>query len=131
MNVEYIWLGDKLGGFRSARKLNEEKHTAIRVAAFRNYAAYMSTSAFSEGLDQLTALVEKHQSSRSGAVAIMCSETLWWRCHRRMIADALVARGWNVQHLGIRKRGSVEHVLWEIARVDDSGNLIYDARLQS
>jgi uncharacterized protein (DUF488 family) len=130
VDVEYVWLGDKLGGFRSARKLNVEQHTAIRVAAFRNYAAYMSTSAFREGLEQLKALVEKHQSSGSGAVAIMCSETLWWRCHRRLIADALVVRGWNVQHLGIRKEGPMEHALWEIARVDDSGNLIYDAKSQ-
>ena len=45
-----------------------------------------------------------------------------------MIADALVVRGRNVQHLGIKMGQSMRHVLWEIARVDDSGNLIYDVK---
>jgi len=90
----------------------------------------MSTSTFREGLEELKALAKYHKGSGSegGGVAIMCSETLWWRCHRRMIADALVVKGWDVQHLGIQKAQPMKHVLWGIARVNGSGSLIYDVK---
>lgn len=86
----------------------------------------MSTPSFKEGLAELQHLAEELHSSREGYVAIMCSETLWWRCHRRMVSDALVTEGWNVQHLGVAKR-AMEHTLWDIARVHE-GSLIYDGR---
>ncbi|KAH6679000.1 HhH-GPD domain-containing protein [Halenospora varia] len=126
-NIEYIWCGVKLGGRRSARQPNVERHTAIRVAAFRNYAGYMSTQNFRDGLEELKALAEKPRSRGSQLVAIMCSETLWWRCHRRMIADALLVEGWDAQHLGVKKGEAMKHVLWEIARTD-YGELIYDVK---
>lgn len=125
-SIDYVWLGKNLGGFRRAVQPDVEQHTAIRTAAFKNYAAYMTTPAFGKGLEELEDLVERIHGSGSGKIAIMCSETLWWRCHRRMIADRLVVTGWNVQHLGIKKEQPVKHMLWEIARMDDIGNLIYD-----
>ncbi|KAK9491680.1 hypothetical protein V1508DRAFT_433782 [Lipomyces doorenjongii] len=128
VHIDYIWLGLELGGRRSARQPNVERHTAIRVSAFRNYAGYMSTLTFREGLEKLMALADKMQSDGSGRVAIMCSETLWWRCHRRMIADALVVAGRDAQHLGISKGAPTKHVLWNIARIDDDGGLIYDVK---
>ncbi|OBT75149.1 hypothetical protein VF21_05489 [Pseudogymnoascus sp. 05NY08] len=127
-NIEYIWCGVKLGGRRSAQQPNVERHTAIRVTAFRNYAGYMSTQNFRDGLEELKALSKKPQSRGGHLVAIMCSETLWWRCHRRMIADALVVEGWDARHLGVKKGEAMKHVLWEIARSDDRGELIYDVK---
>ncbi|KAK9372525.1 uncharacterized protein V1513DRAFT_233538 [Lipomyces chichibuensis] len=128
VHIDYIWLGFALGGRRSSKQPNVERHTAIRVSAFRNYAGYMSTPTFREGLEELMVLADKMQSDGSGGVAIMCSETLWWRCHRRMIADALVVAGTDAQHLGVNKGAPPKHVLWNIARVDDDGSLVYDVK---
>ncbi|KAK2755708.1 hypothetical protein FQN54_005858 [Arachnomyces sp. PD_36] len=124
-HIHYTWFGSSLGGRRSAKQPHLERHSTIRVAAFRNYAGYMATTSFKEGLADLTRLAETLKSSSKGHVAIMCSETLWWRCHRRMIADALATEGWRVQHLGVGKQ-AIEHKRWEIARRDDEGNLVYD-----
>ena len=64
-----------------------------RVPAFRNYADYAETDAFRTGLDELLALSHEHRC------AIMCAEAVWWRCHRRIIADYLLARGVPVEHI--------------------------------
>jgi uncharacterized protein (DUF488 family) len=64
-----------------------------RVAAFRNYADYAATDAFRTGLDELRAL------ARDNCCAIMCAEAAWWRCHRRIIADYLLAEGALVAHI--------------------------------
>ncbi|KAK5399189.1 hypothetical protein LTR06_011479, partial [Exophiala xenobiotica] len=117
--IEYIWVGESLGGRRPKSVSPEnERHTAIRVQAFKNYAGYMSSESFREGLDELKKLAE------GNTVAYMCSETLWWRCHRRMISDRLVTDGWEVLHLGIQKI-PIQHQLWEIAH-SDGQDLIYD-----
>ena len=55
----------------------------------------------------------------------MCAETLWWRCHRRLIADQLTADGWTVTHL-LAPGKSEPHTLWGVARIHD-GHLVYDA----
>ena len=117
-------MGQALGGLRK-KQPGTEQHKALRVASFRNYAAHMGTPIFTEGMMELQALVEKHWHDTGCGTAIMCSETLWWRCHRRMISDALTTKGWKVKHLGIKKIPD-DHVLWDIARVDDRGKLIYD-----
>jgi hypothetical protein len=54
----------------------------------------------------------------------MCAEAVWWRCHRRLIADALVVRGWRVEHLGIGD-GPMVHELPQFALVDSSGEITY------
>ncbi|OAX84632.1 hypothetical protein ACJ72_00996 [Emergomyces africanus] len=123
--INYVWSGPLLGGRRNAKQPDLEQHTTIRVAAFRNYAGYMCTSSFKDGLAELKSLAENLQTSGQGYLAIMCSETLWWRCHRRMIADILVTQGWKVQHLGVGKT-PMEHERWEIARTDEKGSLVYD-----
>jgi uncharacterized protein (DUF488 family) len=68
-------------------------NTLWRVAAFRNYADYATTDAFRKGLDELQALARDH------CCAIMCAEAVWWRCHRRIIADYLLAAGEDVWHI--------------------------------
>jgi uncharacterized protein (DUF488 family) len=64
-----------------------------RVDAFRNYADYAETSEFHAGLDALRALAEYNRC------AIMCAEAVWWRCHRRIISDYLLADGIHVEHI--------------------------------
>jgi uncharacterized protein (DUF488 family) len=85
----------ELGGRRSGEP-GEERFACLRVAAFRSYAARMGMEAFQEALER--ALAEP-------APCFMCAETLWWRCHRRLIAELLTARGHEVVHLiGPRQR---------------------------
>ena len=79
--ASYQWRRE-LGGFRKPRP--ESPNAALRHPAFRGYADYMQTPAFAGALEALV-----NDGARE-PTAIMCSETLWWRCHRRMIADALV-----------------------------------------
>lgn len=91
--IEYAWLPG-LGGLRRARP--DSVNTAWQNAAFRGFADYMQTAPFRRALEDLLALTE---SRPRGAVCLMCAEALPWRCHRSLIADALVARGVAVAHL--------------------------------
>ena len=78
-----------LGGRRSGEP-GEERFGCLRVAAFRSYAARMATPEWREALDAALALPDP---------CLMCAETLWWRCHRRLIAELLHARGHEVVHI--------------------------------
>ncbi len=83
-----------LGGRRHHRKgAPPSLNTYWRVIAFRNYADYAQTDAFRAGLDALRAL------ARNDRCAIMCAEAVWWRCHRRIITDYLLAGGTRVEHI--------------------------------
>jgi len=105
-----------LGGRR--RGLGDASpNQAWRHPAFRAYADYMMTGEFRNALDSLLAQARLRQT------AIMCSETLWWRCHRRLIADAAVARGAHVVHL-LKPHSAAEHVLAPPAHVED-GRVTY------
>ncbi|CAN5228375.1 DUF488 domain-containing protein [soil metagenome] len=91
--IGYQHLG-ALGGRRSRLKgAPPSTNTFWRVLAFRNYADYAETDAFRAGLDELLALARTHRC------AIMCAEAVWWRCHRRIIADYLLARDVPVEHI--------------------------------
>ena len=81
----------RLGGLRRARP--DSPNGAWRNASFRGFADYMLTPEFEEGL------LELRELARQGPVAIMCAEAVPWRCHRSLVADALLARGVAVQHL--------------------------------
>lgn len=80
-----------LGGRRKVHK--DSKNTAWRNASFRGYADYMETEEFREALGQL------EKSTKDQSTCIMCSEAVWWRCHRSMISDALKLDGWKVLHI--------------------------------
>src|SRR5262245_52780332 len=83
-----------LGGLRGRRKdAGPSPNTMWRSGAFRNYADYAATDAFRGGLAELMAL------ARDRRCAIMCAEAVWWRCHRRIIADYLLVQGVPVQHI--------------------------------
>jgi uncharacterized protein (DUF488 family) len=86
--VDYVHEPD-LGGRRSGIA-GEERFACLRVAAFRSYAAWMSSSAWQEAVAE---------ALRRPNPCFMCAETLPWRCHRRLIADLLAARGIDVIHL--------------------------------
>jgi len=96
----------ELGGRRSGEP-GEERFACIRTAAFRSYAARMARPEWQEAL-----AVELEQP----APCLMCAETLWWRCHRRLISELLVARGHEVVHL-IRPRERHPHRLSDDAEV--------------
>jgi uncharacterized protein (DUF488 family) len=81
------------------------------VKSFKNYADYALTDAFSDALAELTALATKQST------AVMCAEILWTRCHRRIIADHLLALGWEVVHIVDASR-STTHELTPFAEVD-------------
>ncbi|MHA4835812.1 DUF488 domain-containing protein [Sphingopyxis sp. MSC1_008] len=85
--------------------------------SFHNYADYAATAAFQAGLCELLALSER------GATAIMCSEAVWWRCHRRIIADYLLCRGRTVSHL--MGAGRAEEARLTPAAKQDGAKLIY------
>ena len=105
-----------LGGRRDPRP--DSPHTALRVDAFRGYADHMSSDEFAH---DLAVLEERARETRT---AYMCAETLWWRCHRRMLSDLLTVRGWDVVHL-LTPGKSEPHRLWDVARVA-GGALVYD-----
>jgi uncharacterized protein (DUF488 family) len=88
-----------LGGLRHRKKgAAPSPNMFWQVMAFRNYADYAATDAFRAGLEELEALALDHRC------AIMCAEAVWWRCHRRIIADYLLAEGFAVEHImGLRK----------------------------
>jgi uncharacterized protein (DUF488 family) len=110
----------ELGGRRVA--LPDSPNTALRNASFRGYADYMQTAAFDVALLELLMLGQDRRT------AMVCAETLWWRCHRRLIADAVV----------LLHRGAVSHVVgaMQAAHVLTSGvrrdgsRLIYDGRVE-
>ena len=88
--IGYRWM-PALGGRRTPAP--DSPNVAWRNASFRGYADYMSTPAFASALDELL------QLARQLRTTLMCSEAVWWRCHRSMIADALIARGIRVEHI--------------------------------
>jgi uncharacterized protein (DUF488 family) len=92
----------ELGGRRSGEP-GEERFDCIRVAAFRSYAARMAAPEWQAALEAALALP---------APCFLCAETLWWRCHRRLIAELLDARGHEVVHL-LKPGHSEPHRPWE------------------
>jgi uncharacterized protein (DUF488 family) len=113
--IEYRWFED-LGG-RRGPVLKSSPNLGLENASFRQYADYEGRPEFQETLDALMAW------ARDRPTAILCAEVLWWRCHRRLISDQLVARGGQVRH--VLGNGSVElHQLWDLARSTGEG-LVY------
>ena len=120
VGVSYRWDED-LGGFRTARP--GSPNAALRHPSFHAYADYMGEAPFAAAVERL---VDDAQRG-AGPVAVMCAEALWWRCHRRLIAD----------HLGLVCHEEVRHLMHDgrlmphrptdVARVGPDGTLVYDA----
>lgn len=93
VDIDYRHLA-ALGGRRSGHaKRGESNNTFWTNASFRRYADYAETNEFQEGLRELETLAQEQRC------ALMCAEAVWWRCHRRIIGDFLLARGYDVQHI--------------------------------
>ena len=105
----------ELGGRR--RPVPEGPNRGWQVEAFRGYADHMASDEFAAGLERLQTV------ARQRPTAIMCAEGLWWRCHRRLVADALVIRGWEVVHIA-PDGGATAHELTSFA-VPDGSRLTY------
>ncbi len=105
----------ELGGRRKVKP--DSENTAWRHPAFRGYADYMDTDEFRAGMSRLKEL------GLQAPTAYMCSEAVWWRCHRSMISDVLKSEGWKVYHImnvGVAK----EHPYTAPAKIID-GKLTY------
>jgi uncharacterized protein (DUF488 family) len=115
-DIEYRWLR-KLGGRRHTPASVPSVNGAWRVKAFRDYADYMASDEFQQGLDELLDLAEH------GRPVIMCSEAVPWRCHRRLITDALIVAGAEVVDI-LSPTSDKPAVLNESAHVE-GGRLTY------
>ncbi len=110
--IEYRYLAG-LGGRRKARK--DTHNTRWNNVSFRGYADYMETGAFEE------AVVQLEQIALEAPTVYMCSEAVWWRCHRAMVSDYLKAKGWNVLHIMAAGKAQ-EHKYTSPARIE--GNTV-------
>jgi uncharacterized protein (DUF488 family) len=106
--IDYVRLKE-LGGLRHPMK--DSQNMGWRGPSFRGFADYMQTPDFETGINELIRLAQDR------SVAIMCAEALPWRCHRSLIADALLARGIQVEHIMTLKKRT-EHSMTKFARVD-------------
>jgi uncharacterized protein (DUF488 family) len=120
--VRYRW-EPALGGFRKPRP--DSANLGLRNDSFRGYADYMDTPPFWRALDAVL------DETRDATVVVMCSESVWWRCHRRLVADAAVlARGVAVEHLMHDSR-LVPHPLTAGVRLVPGPHLRYDGTDQT
>ncbi|WP_079132349.1 MULTISPECIES: DUF488 family protein [Streptomyces] len=116
--LEYRW-EKRLGGFRKAAA--DSPDVFWEHAQFRGYAGYTRDPVFLDAMDELL-----QQTATTERTAVMCAESLWWRCHRRIIADfAVLARSTPVLHLAHDGR-LTEHPPAPGARLRDDGLLVYD-----
>ena len=106
--IDYVRLKE-LGGLRHPRK--DSPNVGWRNESFRGFADYMQTPDFEAAINELIPLAQGR------SVAIMCAEALPWRCHRSLIADALLARGIKVEHIMTLKKPT-EHSITKWAKVD-------------
>jgi uncharacterized protein (DUF488 family) len=113
----------ELGGLRAkARDVPPDVNAFWENQSFHNYADYALTAAFAEGLDQLG------READARPTAIMCSEAVWWRCHRRIIADYLLMRGRAVLHLMGKDR--LEPARMTPGARERDGRLVYPAPVE-
>jgi Uncharacterized conserved protein len=122
-NLQQILPGNKiqyqhlleLGGRRKVSK--DSKNTAWRHDAFRGYADYMETDEFKKGISKLEEVALQYKT------AYMCSEAVWWRCHRSLVSDYLKWKGWKVMHI-MAENKSEEHPYTSPAKIIN-GQLSY------
>ncbi|HEY8457795.1 MAG TPA: DUF488 domain-containing protein [Actinopolymorphaceae bacterium] len=120
--IDYRW-ERRLGGWRKARP--DSPDVALRQRAFAGYAAHMRTPEFAEAVDDLLADAARRRT------AVMCAESVWWRCHRQMLSDYLVLiRNVPVYHLFHDGR-LARHQPSELARRREDDLLVYDAGQQT
>lgn len=115
VGVKYFWL-ENLGGYRGYVE-GSERYKCFRAQGYKNYAAWMNHDEWKRDFNVLVNLCLRN------TVAIMCAEKFYWRCHRKLISDALLARGFNVVHIVDLQR-TIPHKLTKCARIIN-GSLVY------
>jgi len=113
--IKYVWMKD-LGG-RRKKSLEDSPNVALRNESFRNYADYMLSPEFERAITDLIKLGEQSRT------AYMCAERVYFRCHRMLVSDWLVARGHEVLHIDDAKPAKAHKLMSEARLVD--GQLIY------
>ena len=117
IGADYLWEKD-LGGRRKKQMPAEQSpNIALRNDSFRNYADYMLSNKFGQAIDRLVKLAEERPTT------IMCAEMLYFRCHRMLVSDYLVAHGHTVLHI-MNEKDPKPHALTKETRVID-GRLVY------
>jgi uncharacterized protein (DUF488 family) len=117
--IAYVWMKE-LGGRR--KKIRDDSpNTGLRNDSFRNYADYMLTPEFAEGIDRLL------KFAAEGKTAIMCAERVYFQCHRMLVSDYLAAHGHTVLHIDDDKRALRPHRLMAEAHLVN-GELLYNAQ---
>ncbi|WIA42237.1 hypothetical protein OEZ86_008254 [Tetradesmus obliquus] len=111
LGLQYMWLGQQLGGLRK-RDRASELNAGWDNASFRGYADYMQSQSFSDGLQLLLQAAEAR-----GPAAYMCAEMMYFSCHRSLISDALLVRGWQVAHITAAGKPPIAHKLTRFAKV--------------
>lgn len=111
--TDYVWRGD-LGGYR--KPAADSPNKGWRVGAFRAYADFMMTDEFARIMAEMEDLTTHHR------IALMCAEAVPWRCHRQLLADAFLVRGWNVRH--ILEDRCEPHLLTHFAKLEGT-NILY------
>lgn len=110
--IDYHWI-ESLGG-RRGKSNKESKNLGLRNDSFRNYADYMATSEFRDGVERLLTIAGQKKT------AYLCAEGLFWQCHRRLLSDYLVARHAVIKH--IMPNGELrDHPLTEGAVISEGG----------
>ena len=109
----------ELGGLRGRSDVPPDVNAFWQNRSFHNYADYALSAAFEGGLDRLMDIAAERRT------AIMCAEAVWWRCHRRIIADYLMLRGRDVFHL--MGEGRAEPARMTPAATERDGRLVYPA----
>jgi uncharacterized protein (DUF488 family) len=117
--IEYIWL-EELGGRRSGPDLANSQNQNLKHPAFRHYADYMLTGQFHLAVNRLISIASEKTS------AIMCAEKLFWKCHRRLLSDYLVAQDIIVEHI-IESNRLQQHKLSPDAVIAPDRHVIYPA----
>jgi uncharacterized protein (DUF488 family) len=117
--IRYLWL-KSLGGRRN-KICDHSPNLGLRNASFRNYADYMMTEEFRHGVSELVALAEEART------AYMCAERVYFRCHRMLVSDWLVAHGYEVCHIDGRGPWKAHQLTPEARLVD--GQVLYSGDL--
>ena len=105
-----------LGGLRKPKP--DSRNLGWRHEGFRGYADYLETAQFDRALAELMVF------AATAPTATMCAEAVWWRCHRQIVADVLVARGVDVRHI-TSSAAAAPHALTDFARVAGDGRITY------
>jgi uncharacterized protein (DUF488 family) len=117
--ISYVWMKE-LGGRR--KKLRDDSpNTGLRNDSFRNYADYMMTVEFADGIARLVEMAARENT------AIMCAERMWFQCHRMLVSDYLAAHGHTVLHIDDEKHPARPHKLMAEAQLVGE-QLVYNAQ---